>query len=204
VASHFVTEDPRTSSPGLGFLLSTIATYGDKGSHGATGYDYTTYWDELLSHGALVTADWTTAYAEHFSDGYGASTGQADKTIVNSYTTSPAYEAYSGANVTATVLTAPKSTFHQVETMGIARGTKHLAAAQAWIEFTLTDAYQALQAPQNAVYPVVPSVDTSSVYGSLAPDPATLQDAKMTYADIGPNVERWVQDWTTVYERHKA
>jgi thiamine transport system substrate-binding protein len=203
-ATHFATQDPRTSSPGLGFLLSTIATFGEKGTHGPGGYDYLAYWDDLLSHGALVTPDWTTAYAQHFSAGYGAATGAADKTLVNSYTTSPAYEAYNGATTTASLLTAPKSTFHQVETMGIARGTRHLAAAQAWIEFTLTDAYQELQAPQNAVYPVVATVDVTPVYGHLDPAPATLQDAGFTYGQLGGNVERWVREWTDLYERHQA
>jgi thiamine transport system substrate-binding protein len=199
-AGQFVTEDPRTSSPGLGFLVATVATFGDKGS---SSYDFTTYWDDLFTHGALVTPGWTEAYVQHFSAGYGAgSGGAADKDIVTSYTTSPAYEAYSGANHTAAVLAAPKSTFHQVETMAIAKGARHPVAAQAWIEFTLTDAYQSLMAPQNAVYPVVPAVDVAPVYAHADPDPAHLQDAGFSAAALDANAERWVQEWTEVYERH--
>jgi thiamine transport system substrate-binding protein len=200
-AGRFVTEDPRTSSPGLGFLLATVATFGDKGT---SGYDYLAYWDDLFSHGVLVTPGWTEAYAQHYSAGYGSATGAADKPIVNSYTTSPAYEAYSGTAVVGSVLTAPHSTFHQVETMGVARGTKHLAAAQAWVEFTLTDAYQELQAPQNAVYPVVGGIDVAGVYGHADPAPGSFQDAGFTYAQIGAGVERWVRDWTDLYERRHA
>lgn len=200
-AKQFVTEDPRTSSPGLGFLVSTVATFGDKGT---TSYDYLAYWNDLLAHGALVTPGWTEAYAQHFTAGYGAATGAADKAIVTSYTTSPAYEAYSGTTTTANVLLAPMSTFHQVETMGIARGTKHLAAAEAWIEFTLTDAYQELQAPQNAVYPVVAFVDVSPVYAHADPKPGSFLDADLGSAKIGANVDRWVKEWTDVYERHQA
>ncbi|HEX2065736.1 MAG TPA: hypothetical protein VHI93_02890, partial [Candidatus Thermoplasmatota archaeon] len=130
--------------------------------------------------------------------------GRADKPIVNSYTTSPAYEAYSGSTAPAHVLIAPKSTFHQVETMAIARGTRNLAAAQAWIEFTLTDAYQELQAPQNAVYPVVAGIDVAGVFGGADPAPGTFQDAGFTSAQLGANVERWVREWTELYERHRA
>ncbi|MFO1534691.1 MAG: thiamine ABC transporter substrate-binding protein, partial [Thermoplasmatota archaeon] len=198
-AGKLVTEDPRTSSPGLGFLIATVATFGDKGR---SSYDYLAFWEDLFTHGVLVTPGWTEAYVQHFSAGYGAADGAADKPIVNSYTTSPAYEAYSGTSPVATVLTAPKSTFHQVETMGIARGAKHPAAAQAWIEFTLTDAYQELQAPQNAVYPVVPGIDVASVYGHADPAPGTFQDAGLGYAEIGANVERWVREWTDLYETH--
>ncbi|HUR62807.1 MAG TPA: thiamine ABC transporter substrate-binding protein [Candidatus Thermoplasmatota archaeon] len=200
-ARQFVTEDPRTSSPGLGFLIATVATFGDKGT-GA--YDYLAYWDDLLANGTLVTPGWTEAYVQHFTAGYGAATGAADRAIVTSYSTSPAYEAYSGAATTAKVLLAPMGTFHQVETMGIARGTRHLAAAQAWIEFTLTDAYQELQAPQNAVYPVVDTIDVASVFGHADPAPGTFLDADLGTAIIGSNVDRWVREWTEVFERHQA
>lgn len=198
-ARKFVTEDPRTSSPGLGFLVATVATFGEQGK---SAYDYLDYWEDLFKGGVLVTSGWTEAYVQHFSAGYGAADGAADKAIVTSYTSSPAYEAYAGTSPVATVLTAPRSTFHQVETMGIARGTRHLAAAQAWIEFTLTDAYQELQAPQNAVYPVVANVDVSGVYAGKDPRPGTFQDAGFTYAELGANVERWVREWTELYEKH--
>lgn len=200
-AGEFVTEDPRTSSPGLGFLAATVATFGDKGR---SAYDYLDYWEDLFEGGVLVTPGWTEAYVQHFSAGYGAADGAADRAIVNSYSTSPAYEAYSGTDPVATVLVAPKSTFHQVETMGIARDARHLAAAQAWIEFTLTDAYQELQAPQNAVYPVVDGIDVASVFGNADPRPGTFQDAGFTYAEVGANVERWVREWTELYEKHHA
>jgi thiamine transport system substrate-binding protein len=204
-AKQFVTEDPRTSSPGLGFLLATVATFGDTGT---SSYDYLHYWDDLFTHGVLVTPDWTAAYVQHFSAGYGApeagGKGLADRPIVTSYTTSPAYEAFSGSKVAGKALVEPKSTFHQVETMGIARGTKHLAAAQAWVEFTLTDAYQALQAPQNAVYPVVTGIDVAGTYAHADPAPGSFEDAGFTYAQTGANVERWVREWTDLYERRHA
>jgi thiamine transport system substrate-binding protein len=206
-ADRFVTEDPRSSSPGLGFLIATVATFGDKGT---SAYDYLHYWDDLFNGHVLITAGWPEAYLQHFSGGYGApeagGNGKADKPIVTSYTSSPAYEVYYNVTPHAIneVVTAPKSTFHQVETMAIAKGTRNLAAAQAWVEFTLTDAYQEQQAPQNAVYPVVAGVDVGSVYGGRDPAPGSFADAGFTAEHIGANVERWVREWTDAYEHHQA
>lgn len=198
-ASQFVTEDPRLSTPGLGFFLATIATYGEEG--------WEVYWAELFGNGVLVTSGWTEAYEQHFSGGYGVDYGGAgDKAIVTSYTESPAYEAFYGrsADALATPLLAPNSTFHQIQTMGIAKGTKHLAAAQAWIEFTLTDEFQALAAPRNAVYPVVASVDTDATYGDVDPAPGSFAPAVMSSATIGANLERWLRDWTDLCEAHNC
>jgi len=194
-ARHFATPDPRTSTPGLGFLLATVATYGEDG--------WQDYWRGLFAGGVLVTSGWTEAYEQHFSAGYGADYGgRADKPIVTSYTTSPAYEAHFGRNASALarVVTAPNATFHQVETMGIAKGTRNLAAAQAWVEFALTDEFQALLAPGMAVYPVVAGVDVAGTFGGLDPAPDALQPAPFTAQQLGENVERWVREWTALCE----
>lgn len=197
-AGLFVTQDPNTSSVGLGFLLATIATYGD-------GWE--SYWSDLFDGGVLVTAGWTEAYEQHFSAGYGTAYGGAgDKPIVTSYTESPAYEAFyeRPRDQLAVPLTAPGSTFQQVQTMAILAGTHDLAAAQAWIEFTLTDAFQELAAPDNAVYPVVAGIDANATYGDIDPEPGTFVPAALGYAVIGANLEGWLRDWTDLCERHSC
>lgn len=196
-AGLFVTQDPNTSSVGLGFLLATIHTYGEGG--------WRAYWEDLFEGGALVTAGWTEAYEQHFSGGYGTDIGgQGDKPIVASYTESPAYEAFYGrpADRLATPITADGSTFQQVQTMAILSGTDDLVAAQAWIEFTLTQAFQELAAPGNAVYPVVAGVDVSATYGGLDPAPGSFEPARFAYRDLGANLERWLDAWTELCEEH--
>jgi thiamine transport system substrate-binding protein len=196
-ADHFVTEDPNTSSVGLGFLLATIGTYGEPGWHA--------YWEDLFEGGVLVTSGWTEAYEQHFSGGYGPSIGgQGDKAIVTSYTESPAYEAYYERPVDqlASVVTAPSSTFRQVQTMAILAGTPHRAAAQAWIEFTLTDFFQELAAPGNAVYPVVDSVDVTPTYQGLDPEPGSFEPTVFSYRAVGDNLEGWLREWTDLCEAH--
>lgn len=219
-ADQFVTENPTISTPGLGFLLTTIVAFGEESSFSPNRYDWHDYWTDLftgsytdrdldgkISGCVLVVDDWTTAYVQHFSGGYGASEsggGQADKAIVTSYTESPAYEKYfdpTKENL-AQVLTKANTTFHQIQTMAIAKGTKNPVAAQAWIEFTLTDFFQKLAAPEDGVYPVVPGISVRDTYGGIDPAPGTFRDARMSYETITINLERWLSDWTALREKY--
>lgn len=197
-ASRFVTQDPRTSSPGLGFLLATIATYPD-----GAGYDWQDYWRDLFQGGVTVTSDWTTAYEQHFTGAYGGNDA-GDKPLVTSYTTSPAYERYYESTLNNTLVLAPQATFHQIETVALARNPRHLAAAQAFIEFVLTDDFQDLHAEMNAVYPVVDGIDVARVYGGFDPAPGTFEPAGLTHTQIDANVDAWVRAWTDLYEAHQA
>jgi thiamine transport system substrate-binding protein len=202
-ANQFVTQCPSLSTPGLGFMLITISRFGESDGPGGAAYDWHDYWTDLFANGVTVTKDWTDAYENHFSAGYGASYGAADKAIVTSYTESPAYEVFAGtfpAGSQANVLLEPRSTFHQIQTMGIVKGTKHLTAAQAFLEYALTDHFQGLAAPDDAVYPIVPSVDASSIYGNLDPSPGSFKTANddLPYARVEANLDRWYAEWTAL------
>jgi thiamine transport system substrate-binding protein len=200
-ARTFVTQDPRTSTPGLGFLISTVATYGEDDA-----YDYQDYWRDLLQGGAMVTSGWTEAYAGQFTGGYGKwEEGFAGtKALVTSYTTSPAYEVYYGAEQLNGVVLAPNSTFHQVQTVGIAKGARNLAAAQAFVEFALTEHFQGKAASHEAIYPAAMGVGVAEVFGGKDPAPGTFQPAPTTFRDLDAKVEGWIRGWTDVYERARA
>jgi len=75
-----VTENPATSSPGLAFLMATIAQFGEEG--------YLEFWADLSQNGLVVASDWETAYYSNFS----GSTGQGPQPMVVSYGSSPAAE----------------------------------------------------------------------------------------------------------------
>ena len=62
-ANQLVVESPATSSPGLVFLLATIARYGEDG--------WEDYWRRLDANGVRVTAGWEEAYNGAFSGGAG-------------------------------------------------------------------------------------------------------------------------------------
>jgi len=78
-----VVQSPETSSPGLAFLLATIATFGEEGD-----YPWQSFWLDLVAKDVLVTAGWEDAYYGSFSGG----SGGGDRPIVVSYASSPPAE----------------------------------------------------------------------------------------------------------------
>ena len=78
-----VVENPAVSSPGLAFLLATIAYFGEDDD-----YDYLDFWRAMRSNNVLVKDGWSDAYYTDFSL-YGG-----DRPLVVSYATSPAAEVF--------------------------------------------------------------------------------------------------------------
>ena len=127
-ANLLVVPSPISSSPGLAFMLATIAEFGQDG--------WGEYWKSLKQNGALIVGDWTTAYYTEFS----GSSGKGDRPIVVSYGSSPPAEMIfaNPRPATAPTAVAALTCFRQVEFAGILRGTKHEREAQLLIDY-LTD-----------------------------------------------------------------
>ncbi len=179
-----VVEDPTTSSPGLQFLMTTIAHFGEDG--------WQDYWRSLRDNGVLVTDGWSDAYYTHFSH-YGG-----DRSVVVSYTTSPAAEAFFGElEEPPTVNIQPAPLFRQVETVAILEGAAAPNLAGEFIDFMLSDAFQR-QIPETMfVYPVIPGLDT--------PDWFAFADVEVTAASLeiesDEQLSAWKQEWTEIMRR---
>jgi len=181
-----VVENPATSSPGLAFLLATIAHFGEPG--------YLDYWRSLRANGLVVVNDWETAYYTNFS----ASSGRGPQTMVVSYATSPAAEViYADVQLeqspTASII-GPDTCFRQIEFAGILAGTQKRAAAERFIDFMLSLPFQEDLALQMFVMPVDPLAflpDSYHQFNQYPDRPATLDPAT-----IAANRDRWIQEWT--------
>jgi thiamine transport system substrate-binding protein len=178
-----VVENPATSSPGLGFLLATIAEYG-------SGWQQ--YWSKLHANGVLVDDGWDQAYDGDFSAGG----GKGKRPIVVSYASSPPADVvYSQPHRSVPRVGVIFSTcFRQVEFVGVLRGAKHVAAAERLVDFMVSRRFQQDVPLQMYVYPVrrgtpLPAVFTK--WGSLAPHPYTLMPA-----DINAHRNEWIKAWT--------
>lgn len=126
----FVTQNPETSSPGLAFMLATIARYGEDG--------WEDYWRQLRNNDVAVTSGWTEAYNTEFTAGGG------DRPIVTSYASSPVAEVIYGDPKPDEPPTGiiEDTCFRQVEYAGILKGTDNLAGSQRLIDFLLSDNVQ--------------------------------------------------------------
>lgn len=183
-----VVENPATSSPGLAFLLATIAEFGEDG--------YLDYWRALKANGVVVVNDWETAYYTNFS----ASSGQGLQPMVVSYATSPAAEVIYASEPLTDAPTAsiigPNTCFRQVEYAGILKGTQQLELAQHFIDFLLSPRFQEDMPLQMFVYPVNPSAALPEEfvrYAEMADEPAVL-DPDL----IAIRREQWIREWSEV------
>ncbi len=179
-----VVENPATSSPGLAFLLATIAKYGDPG--------YLDYWKALKANGVVVVNGWETAYYTNFS----ASSGQGPQPLVVSYASSPAAEVIFASQPLSEAPTASMldSCFRQIEFVGILKGTPNRDLAQKFVNFMLSVPFQQDVPLQMFVYPVNPAAklpDEFVKYAQTAPSPASLP-----VEQIAANREKWIEAWT--------
>jgi thiamine transport system substrate-binding protein len=183
-----VVENPATSSPGLAFMLTTIAYFGEDG--------WLDWWQQMRDNGMVVVDGWETAYYTNFS----GSSGEGSQPIVVSYATSPAAEvAFSEGALTEPPtgnIIPPKGSFRQIEFAGILKGTQNLELAQRWMDYMLSEPVQNDIMPQMVVYPVLPSAEIPEVYQQFAPVPSAEQIADLDPQTIAQNRESWLRQWT--------
>lgn len=185
-----VVENPATSTPGLAFLLATVAQFGEPG--------WKAYWRQLRANGVLVVDGWEEAYTARFS-GAGGSSGK--RPIVVSYATSPAAEVIFATKRPKTAPTAVVTTscFRQIELAGVLTGAKNPAGARALIDFLLSERFQASMAESMFVLPVRTGTPLPVEFRRHAVSPARPLD--LLPAEIGRNRDRWVEEWTTTVLR---
>jgi thiamine transport system substrate-binding protein len=181
-----VVENPATSSPGLAFMLASIAHFGEA--------DWLTWWQGLKDNQVVIAPDWETAYYTQFS----GSSGRGPQPLVVSYASSPAAELYYAESKLSEAptgsITAEGTCWRQVEFVGILKGTPQRRLAEKFIDFLLSQPFQEDMPLQMFVYPVLPGVSLPSVY-SLASQQAA-QPASLPPEQIAEKREAWVNAWT--------
>jgi thiamine transport system substrate-binding protein len=179
-------ENPATSSPGLAFLLATVAHFGDPG--------YLDFWAALRDNGLVVVNDWETAYYTNFS----ASSGQGPQPMVVSYGSSPPAEVIFAETKPEDAPTAsivgPDTCFRQIEFAGILKGTGQRALAEKFVDFMLSQQFQEDMPLQMFVFPVNPDAALPDEFVRYAQIPD--QPAQLDPAEIAANREKWIAAWT--------
>lgn len=174
----FVTTDPTTSSPGLAFLVATIAGTDD----------WQAYWQDLLDNGAKVAGGWSDAYYSDFT-----SAGDGDYPLVLSYSSSPSAEEGRTSSILGTCT-------EQVEYAGVLAEAANPDGAKAFIDFLLSQDFQETLPTEMYMYPVLEEAalpEEWSSYAELSDDPITADLTEVT-----ENRDAWLNDWTELYENH--
>jgi thiamine transport system substrate-binding protein len=180
-----VVENPATSSPGLAFLLATVAHFGDS---------FTEYWADLRDNGLVIVDGWETGYYTNFS----GSSGRGPQPLVVSYGTSPAAEVIFAdppveESPTASII-GPDTCFRQIEFVGILQGTGNRALAEEFVDFMLGTRFQEDVPLQMFVYPVNPNATLPEEFTQYAQAPE--QTAELSPEEIAANRDEWIQAWT--------
>ena len=179
-------QDPVASSPGLGFLLGTIAHFGvDK---------WQDYWKSLKANGVHIAPDWTTAYTIDFS----GSSGKGKFPLVVSYGSSPPAEVLYAEKPIDTPPTAviESTCFRQTEYVGALRGTRNPNNAKLLISYLLDEPFQESMPLSLFVFPVNKEATLPDLFTQFAvtpKNPLTLEPA-----EIEKNRDTWLNSWRDI------
>jgi len=179
-------EDPVASSPGLGFLLGTIAHFGADNWQG--------YWKSLKANGVHIAPDWTTAYTIDFS----GSSGKGKYPLVVSYGSSPPAEVLYAEKPIDTPPTAviESTCFRQTEYVGALRGTRNPNNATLLISYLLDIPFQESMPLSLFVFPMNKKATLPDLFTQFAvtpKNPLTLDPA-----DIEKNRDSWLSTWRDI------
>ncbi len=176
---QLILEDPRTSSPGLSFLLWTIHQFGEPG--------YLDYWRALLPNLLTIAPGWSEAY-DLFLAGEGP--------IVLSFSTDTAYSVIEAGSTRYRVLLLNNQGYRNVYLMGVVRGTEKEGLAKEFLDFVLSPQVQEripttewmFPANREALLPVL-----WYQHAVVPPWPVMLSPE-----EVGRNLDRWLREWSGI------
>lgn len=180
-----VVQNPATSSPGLAFMLSTVAAMGEDKAFA--------FWGRLRDNGLKVSKGWSESYYTDFSKNGGS------RPLVVSYATSPAAEVFYSKQKLNDAPTGNLSlkggVFRQVEGAALVKGGKEAALGEKFIAFLRSEAVQKDVTTTMWMYPVMDKVALDPVYRfAEQPTAHDTPDSKL----IAERSRQWVSRWTRV------
>ncbi|CAN5270624.1 thiamine ABC transporter substrate-binding protein [soil metagenome] len=184
-----VVENPATSTPGLAYLLATVAHFGEGG--------WPKYWRALRENDVLVVDGWEDAYTVRFS----GSAGRGPRPIVVSYASSPPAEVIfqTPRPQEAPTAVVEDSCFRQIELAGVLRGARNESAARELVDFMLSTRFQEDIPLSMFVFPVNREAELPPEFVEFAARPES--PLELSPEEIEANRERWVDEWTRIVVR---
>ncbi len=152
--------DPRTSTPGLGFLTWTVSVFGNK---------TVDYWKTLKPNILTMTSSW--------SEGWGMFL-EGEAPLVVSYTTSPAYNVEYDKNYRYQALVFDQGHVEQVEGYGLVKGAPNKEGAKLFMDFLISSEAQNALPLTQWMYPANKEISLPQSYVEAAPVPQKTLESK--------------------------
>lgn len=180
-SQKIVLEDPRSSTPGLGFLLWMKKVYGDKAADA---------WKKLEPRILTVAPGWSEAYAL-FTKG--------EAPMVLSYTTSPAYHVIAENTERYKAASFAEGHYLQVEVAGLVESSAHRELAQKFLAFMMGPGFQDQIPTSNWMFPAGKmSSPLPPAFGELVKPEKTLL---YTAGEVDQNRRAWIDEWLNATAR---
>lgn len=153
-----ISQDPRSSTPGLGLVLWLKAAYGG---------DTNEAWAEISPRIITLTQTWSEAYSL-FLD------GEAD--MVLSYTTSPAYHQIIEGDERFAAAPFREGHYTQIEVAGILTSSPNQDLANQFLTYLISEEAQTIIPTTNWMYPVLASAIPNEFADLHQPEKTLLLD----------------------------
>jgi thiamine transport system substrate-binding protein len=172
-----ILQDPRASTPGLGFLLWMKSVYGEKAPEA---------WAKLKPRILTTTPGWSEAYAL-FTKG--------EAPMVLSYVTSPAYHMTAENSSRYQAAAFSEGHYLQIEVAGLIEASPEKALARKFLTFMLTPGFQNEIPTTNWMWPAGQmSVPLPDSFSKLVTPEKTLL---FTPEVVNTNRKAWIDEWLT-------
>ncbi len=173
-----ILEDPRTSSPGMGFLLWTVAAFGENG--------FINYWKELKPAIFHIYPSWDSAFTA-FTNG--------EAPMMLSYDADPAYFYNDDKSTRYKAIIPEEGGWLQLEFAGIVNGTKHKKLAEEYINFMLSRDFQKEIPLHQWTFPIDRDVTLPECFKyAVKPDKYVSLSPKEISEKSSVWLKKWVED----------
>jgi len=174
-AKSLVLMDPRTSTPGLGFLLWTMAVYGNQ---------WLDYWERLKPSILTIASGWSQGYTLLV-------TGEAPMAL--SYGTSPVYHVENEGSTRYKAAEFSDGHLMQIEGMGIVKGSKMRREAELFIDFMLGEFSQKTLAMHNIMLPVMKNVPLPASFEAALRPRKIIPGSDLSAEELQSIIDGWTE-----------
>jgi thiamine transport system substrate-binding protein len=172
---RIVLQDPRTSQPGLSFVLWMRQVFGD---------DTPAAWAKLKPRIVTFAKGWSEAYGMFLK-------GEAD--MVLSFTTSPAYHIAAEKKTNFRAAPFDEGHYFYLELAAITRASKQTELARRFMAFMLEDGFQGAIPEGNWMYPArTPAAGLPASFRDLHRPARTLQ---FTPEEVQARRRAFIDEW---------